>query len=306
MLGPILFLVFINDLDEAADMVSVLKKFADDTKLGQTVGTQQGRAALQHALDNLCKWADTWCMKFNVSKCRVMHIGHGNQNQVYTMNGEPLTCVDEEVDIGVKVTKSLKPSAQCLKAAKTAQQVLAQLTRAFHYRDRNVFMRLYTQYVRPHLEFSAPAWSPWTEHDIECLEKVQKRAVNMVSGLKGNSYEDKLVELDMVTLKERRHQMDMLQAYKIVKGKDRVSKDTWFSMASENVNRVTRSAADPLSMRIPAPRLEVRRNFFSQRVPALWNKVPAQIREAETPRAFSGAYFAHCRALAVAARAEQG
>jgi ribonuclease P/MRP protein subunit RPP40 len=110
-----------------------------------------------------------------------------------------------------------KPSAQCAKAARAAQTVLSQLTRAFHYRDRHVFARLYMQYVRPHLEFASPAWSPWTEADKAVLEKIQPRAVSMVSGLKGESYEEKLKELGLSTLEERRHQADMLQTFKIVR-----------------------------------------------------------------------------------------
>jgi hypothetical protein len=69
---------------------------------------------------------------------------------------------------------------------KTAQAVLGQLARAFHYRDRHVFMRLYKQYVRPHLEFSTQALSPSTKGDKACLEKVQQRAVRMVSVLKSD------------------------------------------------------------------------------------------------------------------------
>ena len=71
-----------------------------------------------------------------------------------------------------------------------------------------MFVRLYTQYVRPHLEFAAPAWSPWTLADKECLEKIQRKAVRMVSGLKSENYEDRLKELVMVTLEERRHRLD--------------------------------------------------------------------------------------------------
>jgi hypothetical protein len=80
----------------------------------------------------------------------------------------------------------LKQSAQCKKAARTAQTVLSQISRAFHFRDRHVFLRLYVQYVqvRPHLEFASPAWSPWLEADKELLEKIQRRAVNMVWGLR--------------------------------------------------------------------------------------------------------------------------
>ncbi len=81
---------------------------------------------------------------------------------------------EEEVDIGVNVTKNLKPASQYQRAAKTTQTVLGQLSRAFTYRDRHVFMRLYAQYVRPHPEFSVQAWSPRSEADKECLEKVKK------------------------------------------------------------------------------------------------------------------------------------
>ncbi len=65
VLGPILFLIFINDLDNAALLVDILRKFADDSKLGQTVSTPEERAALQQTLDNLCEWADNWGMEFN-------------------------------------------------------------------------------------------------------------------------------------------------------------------------------------------------------------------------------------------------
>jgi hypothetical protein len=76
------------------------------------------------------------------------------------MNGHVLEETSVERDIGVEMMKTLKPSAQCAKAARTAQTALSQLTRAFHYRDRHINMRLYKQYVRPHLEFVSAAWSP--------------------------------------------------------------------------------------------------------------------------------------------------
>ncbi len=69
------------------------------------------------------------------------------------------------------------------------------------------------------LEFAVPAWSPWLEADKEVLEKVQRRAVQMVSGLKAHTYEDRLKELGLTTLEEKRHQADMAQTYKIVKEK---------------------------------------------------------------------------------------
>ncbi len=107
------------------------------------------------------------------------------------MKGQQLAETEEERAIAVMVSRHLKPSsAQCRNAARTAQTVLGQLTRAFHYKDRHVFLRLYIQYVHPHLEFCVPAWSPWLDGDKDCLERVQKRAVVMISGLAGRTYED--------------------------------------------------------------------------------------------------------------------
>ena len=78
-----------------------------------------------------------------------------------------------------------------------AGAVLKQITQKIHYRDKHVFKKLYLQYVRPHMEFASPVWSPWQELDIQTLEKIQKRAVGMISGLGGESYEEKCKELNL-------------------------------------------------------------------------------------------------------------
>jgi hypothetical protein len=291
VLGPILFLIFINDLDLVAPMVDIIMKFADDTKLGHVVDTQKGKEELQDALNRMSAWSRTWGMEFNVKKCKVMHVGHNNGRQAYLMDGQQLEETEEERDIGVTMTRQLKPSAQCRNAARTAQAVLGQLTRAFHYRDRHVFLRLYVQYVRPHLEFCVAAWSPWHEGDKDCLEKVQKRAVGMISGLTANTYEERLKELGITTLEERRHQLDMIQTYRILQGKDKVDPKA-FTMASEGV-RLTRQSADPLNIRQQTPRLDIRRNFFSQRVIEGRNSVPPKIKNAVTASAFKNAYRRH-------------
>ena len=74
VLGPLLFLIFINDLDHSAGTVPLLRKFADDTKLGHKVSGGGGRGELQAALDGLCSWGTRWGMEFNVEKCKVMHL----------------------------------------------------------------------------------------------------------------------------------------------------------------------------------------------------------------------------------------
>ncbi len=88
-----------------------------------------------------------------------------------------------EKDLGVLMNDKMKPADQCRSAVRTALAVLKQISRAFHFRYRHVFLRLYKKYVRPHLEFSTQAWSLWNEEDINCLEKAQEHAFKMVSGL---------------------------------------------------------------------------------------------------------------------------
>jgi len=288
VLGPLLFIIFINDLDASATTVDIIKKFADDTKLGQDVTDPRGCEALQAALDGLVEWAATWGMQFNIAKCKVLHLGARNNKHVYTMNGENLTETLSEKDIGVYVTHKLKPAEQCKTAARTAQAVLGQLTRAFHYRDRHVFVRLYKQYVRPHLEFCTQAWAPWNEEDKVCLEKVQQKAIKMVSGLRAHTYEERLRELGLTTLEERRHQADMAMVHKIVHRQSGLTPETWFEMAGARRN--TRSAADPLNIVVKHGRLDVRRNFFSIRVIDSWNEIPPDLKAEEKAQRFRARY----------------
>ncbi len=119
----------------------------------------------------------------------------------------------------------------------------------------------------------------------------------MVSGLKAVTYEVKLKELGLTTLKERRHQTDMTQVYKILKEKDMVKSDTWF-LSVNNAERSTRSTADPLNLRILPARLEVRRNFFSNRVVEDRNRIPSSLKSAKTVKSFKTGH-AHLRATMV-------
>lgn len=227
-------------------------------------------------------------MQFNIAKCKVMHMGSRNPKYEYKMAGQVLADIEEEKDIGVKIQANLKPSAQCTAAARTAQAVLGQITRAFHYRDRHVFVQLYTQYVRPHLEFSTQAWAPWSVEDSKNLEKVQQRAVKMVAGLRATEYEERLKELGLLTLEERRHQADMLMVHKIMHRIGGLEPETWFDMAADQ--RSTRSNADPLSLKKRYGRLETRNNFFSVRVVDPWNKIPMEMKSLAKSESFKKQY----------------
>lgn len=278
----LLFLVFINNINELARALTILKKFADDTKGGKTIKSEYDRDFLQRCLDNLFNWAEEWGMSFNVNKCKILHIGRTNPRYEYNMNNIPLKSVQAEKDIGVWIDSSLKPNKQCAEASRTGNAVLGKILRAFHYRDKHTFLNLYKQHVRPHLEFCSAAWSPWSPLDTNLIEKVQMRAVKAISGLKSTIYEERLKELNLQSLNDRRIRTDLIQVFKILNEVDRVDQKTWFTTMGESAQRMTRLAEYEKNLVGGRSRTEVRRNFFSQRVVSLWNNVPTNIKQQTT------------------------
>jgi ribonucleases P/MRP protein subunit RPP40 len=170
---------------------------------------EKDREELQEVFNKLYEWALAWGMEFNIPKCKVMHVGRGNPRNKYNMNGVEFQAVDEETDIGIVAHRALKPAKQCEKATNRAKSVLNLIRRNVHYRDWKVFVNLYKQYVRPYLEFSSPAGSPWLEADIEKLENVQKTPITMVSGLRSINYEVRCREIGIQTLSLTRKFQDI-------------------------------------------------------------------------------------------------
>ena len=289
VLGPLLFIIFINDLDLEAATADLISKFADDTKVGVYIRGDGDRDRLQLVLNNLVAWADLWGMKFNVAKCKVVHFGPRNPKYSYEMNGVNLEESREEKDLGVIVTNKLSVSTQCVKAAKTANAVLGQISRAFHFRDKDIFTGLYKQYVRPHLEYAAQAWSPWLEKDKEVLEAVQKRAARLVSGINAQDYEGRLKELGWMTLTERRQRADMALMNGIMSERMDIVTSDWFVPAATG-ERSTRLNTGRLNVRQLFGRLEIRRNFYTVRTAKAWNDIPTEIKELKRHGQFKKTY----------------
>ena len=303
VLGSTLFNIFIDDIDNAIE--SLLKKFADDTKAAKAIKDERDRDSLQRDIDVMDEWAQKWEMEFNVGKCKVMHIGKNNPKYEYEMKGQKMSETVKEKDLGVLIENNLKPSAQCEAAAKKANQVLGQITRSFHYQKKDVFMQLFKTFVRPHLEYASSVWCPWTEKDCETLEKVQQRAVRMVSDFRGVTYEEKLKEAGMTTLKERRKRGDLIETFKVMNGFDKVKRETWFRTISE-AEREKRSMRQNSQMNEDGEveskgdiiiqkkaRNDTRWNFFSLHVTRDWNRIPKEVREAKSVNSFKNGLDAY-------------
>jgi hypothetical protein len=286
VMGPPLLTVYIDDIDLFARMARLFIKFADDGKGMKEIKSRQDAVDLQAVLNSLFEWARQWGMKFNVEKCKIMHVGRNNPRYEYFIDGVRLKVVEEENDVGVIVQSNLKPAKQCQKAANTAGAVLRTVQRNFHFRDKNVFVRLYKQYVRPHLEFSVQAWSPWLETDKQLLESVQMRAVNWVPGLAGKSYPEKCKAIGLETLECRRWEQDMIQTYKILGGIGNIRSDQFFEKVCDRERARTRSATGYNNLKVGRARTEIRRNAFLLRIVNSWNNLPDSVKESRTVGAF--------------------
>ena len=243
VLGPILFLIYINCIDStlrAHDNEILVSKFADDTKLGRKVGCREDNVSLQSALDSLDKWCSDWGMQLHPDKCVVIHFGRNNTQHDYFIGSAKLSAVDGARDLGVFITNDCDPSEHIEKISKKAHVVLTQLRRATTLRDSRTFPKLYQAYVRPLLETAAPVWNPTKKESIYTLEKVQKRALRMISDLGSLHYDERLEKLGMQSLEDRRRRGDLIQCFKTMNEHGDIDPNNWFEFVQDRHDVTTR------------------------------------------------------------------
>ena len=295
--AELLFDIFINDICKIVKEVLILL-FADDTKVAKIVQNEDDAKRMQETINRLEEWSITWGMTFNAEKCKIMHFGHNNKKFCYFMGGQQIGDSKEEKDLGVWMESSMKPGKQCAVAARAANFTLGQIQRSFHFRSKKNLVPLYKSFVRPKLEFSVQAWSPWQEGDKKTLEKVQERFVRLLSDVHGGTYEEKLKRAGLTTLEERRERGDAIEAFKTLNGFNHVNKDDWFFIEEEGTRPTRRNTTiedGSETRRINVlkeeyARLEVRRNFYNVRAAKTWNKIPDKVRQQKSVNAFKSAY----------------
>ena len=223
VLGPLLFLIYVNDLPDK--LKSNIKLYADDAKLYREIKSVEDCQILQNDILEMEEWANIWQLTFNPLKCQVLKIGktyHPDININYYMHqSENVISELENVlkikDLGVVTDENLVYKDHIESVTAKANKMWGIIRRTFTNLDKNGLLVLYKTMVRSHLEFAAPVWSPHYWYQVEALETVQRRATKMMPGLKDVDYENRLKELDLPSLVYRRIRGDVILFYRSVK-----------------------------------------------------------------------------------------
>ena len=271
VLGPLLFLIYINDLPDG--IKSFISLFADDLKI---VTRSSNHDIAQNDLHKLSEWEKTWLLTFNVkdNKCKVLHIGKNNPRRDYVLNDCKLPQVDSEKDLGLHTTNLLNWSLHIQKSINKAKSVIGWISRNLISRKKEVILNVYKSFVRPHLEYSVQIWNLPATHGnwktIKDIESVQREMTRMVDNIGLLPYRERLDTLGLTTLLERRTRGDLIETFKIVTGKVNYG---------NNIFRVSRSG-DKL---LKDGRSE---QFLPNRVANYWNKIPAHVKDAPSVDTF--------------------
>ena len=224
VLGPVLFLIFINDI--ADSLTSAIRLFADDCLIYREIRSRDDQFALQDDLNKLVQWASTWGMEFNIKKCNVLTITQKKKHKLsfsYKMNNQVVEGIRSTKYLGVTISDNLNWGTHINNISGAANRMLGFLWRNLRQSPRNIKEKAYTSLVRPKLEYCSSIWDPYHQKDIGKLEMVQHRAARFVTNCPHRHTENqpsitaKIRELGWDTLQTRRQRSRLTMLYRVTK-----------------------------------------------------------------------------------------
>ena len=276
VLGPLLFLLYINDLPNS--ILNSVSLFADDLKM---YGKSCMKNTLQTDLDHLSKWQNIWLLKFNTkdNKCKVMHAGTNNPKHKYFLDGMELPEIKSEKDLGVLVSDSLSWQPHIDAIVKKANSCVAWVLRSVISRSPKVMLQISKSMIRPHWEYCVQLWSPLPAHGnwatILAIENVQRTFTRAIDGLGLLTYKNRLKKLGLTTLLERRARGDLIETFRNISGIANYG-ENFFNVSKRRLNIISR----------PGDQKKYKYEFLCRRVISYWNKLPIDVKAAETINQF--------------------
>ena len=272
-LGPLLFIVYVNDVVSLFSNDVKCKLFADDVKLYSFIKSDSDVETLQSNIDKLYHWSKLW--QLSISTDKTVHVRIGKEtfcvSGVYHLGQTRIHTVDEYKDLGIIVDPSLKFASHINHIVAKAHQRACLIFKTFTSGDRSLLVKAFNTYVRPLVEYGSCVWSPTAVGLIDKLEAVQRRFTKRIYGLQDISYRERLQILKLDSLECRRLRFDLILVYKILFGHTNLDVDDYFVLNSS----FTRGHAYKL---IPQHcNVNTRKYYFSFRVISVWNTLPSSI-----------------------------
>ena len=283
VLSPIMFQVYINDMNEGLN--SYINLFADDAKILKVVKSVDDCMELQRDIDKIYEWSLRWKLEFNAKKCHVMEMGKGKRRPVwdYKMGQDTIMKSNKEKDLGVVVQDTLSPERHINGIFGSAYGVLMDVRVAFSYIDKNMMKKIMTTMIRPRLEYAAVVWSPYMKKDIRKLERVQRAATKMVPELRDLEYNERLKEMELPTLQARRERGDLIMMYKVVNGMEKIDRR---DLVIEQESQIQRTRGHSRRVKKSQCLRDVRKYSFPHRVVDVWNGLSERVVTAANVHTF--------------------
>ena len=280
ILGPLLFLLYINDLP-LCTRFSEVALFADDLKSSKKILSRQSCIELQSDIDSMYKWSQLWQMDFNVIKCYIISFTRSKNHILfdYTMNGVPLQRVDEIRDLGVIITSSLSWNNHIDNIISKAARIsgLIKRTLGWHASSQTNYI-MYCSLVRPLLEYCTVVWSGTSRENIKKIEKIQRSMTRYVFNYAEVDYKDRLLMTNILPLSMRREYTDIVFFWKCLYGNYDVDVNDFVSFFSDGGCSTRNSLDSGFLMVPPLCRTDCfKRSFFNRIVP-MWNSLPSNVR----------------------------
>jgi ribonucleases P/MRP protein subunit RPP40 len=276
VLGPFLFLLYINDLPDALDNSFSCKLFADDLKAYDVFNIIDGNDKFQYMLNSLVEWTDKWQMSLSVSKCGSLLIASNSKSiddQELMIRDSGICCLNSVKDLGVVVDASLNFSEHIDNITSKAKQRIYLLLRSFRNRNINLMVFAFKVYILPLLEYCSTIWSPYKLNDIDRIEKVQRSFTKRLEGLHNLTYSERLAACNLPSLELRRLRSDLILCFKIVHNLIALNFSDFFEFERSKFN----TRGHKFKLRIPKIQKNVRKNFFSIRIIPSWNHLPNEV-----------------------------
>ena len=173
-------------------------------------------------------------------------------------------------------------------ATAKANRVVGVIRRSFDNLTEELFLTLFKSLVRPILEYGHSVWNPYLKTLRQEVERVQRRATGLLGSLKNLSYPERLQKLGLPSLEHRRKRGDMIDAYKYIHGHYDCARP------SLPFSETTQTRGNSLKLKTCFSRLNVRKQFFSQRIVVLWNSLPEEVVTAPSINSFKARLDRHC------------